>query len=158
MMIPTRLKAKLPRHLSYPIGAGPISEALAGVPHFEALFVTFRDEAVWPASEFRRLLAERLPYKVMAAEYQPARKPGISGSDHMVRSGWYEEKWELRVYPVLAEFRPLANRLLRGEGLPAIVAWLKSSDWAGWITTWQRIELMFNPTDESLTSQVSGGV
>lgn len=62
------------------------------------------------------------------------------------------------MYPVLAEFRPLANRLLRGEGLPAIVAWLKSSDRAGWITTWQRIELMFNPIDEAITFQVSSGV
>lgn len=157
-MIPTRHKAKLPRHLSYPVGAGSISEALAGVPHFEALSVTFWDEAAWPASEFRRLLAGRLPYKVMAAEYQPARKAGISGSDHMVQLGWYEEKWELKVYPVLVELRPLANRLLRGEGLPAIVKWLKTSDRSGWITTWQRVELMFSPTDESLTSQVTSGV
>lgn len=157
-MIPTRLKAKLPRHLSYPVGAGSISEALAGVPHFEALSITFWNEAVWPASKFQRLLAERLPYKVMTALYMPTRKPGIIGSNHMVQSGWYDEKWELSVYPVLAEFRSRANRLLQEKGLPAIVAWLQSSNRAGWITTSQWIELIFNPTDESLTSHVGRGV
>lgn len=157
-MIPTRLRAKLPRHLSYPVGAGVISDALAGAPHVDALSATFWDRAAEPASEFRRLLLKRLPYTVMAAEYRPARKPGISASDQMVKDGWYDEKWELTVYPVLAEFRPLANRLLRAEGLPAIVAWLRSSGRPGWIATWQRIELAFNPTDGSIASKASSGV
>jgi hypothetical protein len=157
-MIPTRLKARLPRQLSYPVGAEAISEALAGAPHVEAFSVTFWDEAVWPASEFRRLLLERLPYKVMTAEYQPTRKPGISASDHMVQIGWYDEKWELSVYPVRSEFRQLANRLLREVGLPAIVTWLRSSGRAGWSANWHRIELVFSPADGSIASQESNGV
>ena len=60
--------------------------------------------------------------------------------------------------PVSSSSRPLANRLLRGEGLPAIVTWLKSSGRAGWTATCHRIELVFNPTDESLASQESSGV
>jgi hypothetical protein len=157
-MIPTRLKAKLPRHLSYPIGAGAISEALAGAPHVEAFTVMFWDAAVWPASEFRRRLSERLPYVVMGASYSPASGPGLVGSDRMVQDGWYEEKWELRVNPVLPEFRHPANRLLREEGLPAIVRWLKSSGRAGWTATWHRIDLVFDPAEGSLASQECSGV
>lgn len=157
-MIPTRLKAKLPRHLSYPIGAKAISEALADAPHVGPLSVTFWDQAVWPASEFRRLLSERLPYKIMEAVYQPASKPGISASHSMIERGWYYEKWELRVYSVLSEFRHAANRLLREQGLPAVALWLKSSDRAGWVERCQRVDLVFNPTDESLTIQESSGV
>ncbi len=156
-MIPTRLKAKLPGHLSYPVGAAAISGMLAGVPHVEALSITFWDEAVWPGSEFRRLLAGRLPYTVMTAAYRPASRPGLSGSGDMVRTGWFAEKWELSVYPVLAEFRPLANRLLRAEGLPAIVAWLRSSNRAGWVARWQRIDFSFRPTDELLSRRESSG-
>src|SRR5579883_595496 len=110
-MIPTRLKAKLPRHLSYPIGAEALSKALADAPHVESLAVTFWDEAVWPTSEFRRLLTERLPYRIMAAEFRPARGPGLTGSNDMLEGGWYNESWQLTIYPVLSEFRHLANRL-----------------------------------------------
>ena len=157
-MIPTRFKTKLPRRLSYPIRAGSISEALAEAPHFEALSLCFSDASVSPASKFRRLLAERLPYEIMAAKYEPALKTGRGVSDVVVQFGWDKDRWEVSVYPVLVEFRPLANRLLREEGLPAMAAWLKLSDRVGWITNWQRIELIFNPTDESLISQVTGGV
>ncbi|WP_165071412.1 hypothetical protein [Paludisphaera rhizosphaerae] len=158
MMIPTTYRAKLPRGLSFPIGAEAVSQALVGTPRFEALSLTFWDQAVWPASKFRRLLEERSPYKVMTAEFHPARKPGVSAAEYMIQSGWYDEKWELFAYPVLAEFRHPANRLLRETGLPAVASWLKSSDRAGWTATWRRIELIFNPVDESLTPQTSHGV
>ncbi|WP_435020298.1 hypothetical protein TA3x_001751 [Tundrisphaera sp. TA3] len=120
--------------------------------------MAFWSAAVWPDSEFRRLLAECLPYRVMAAVYQPARKPGLSGADFMVQRGWYGEKWELEVYPVLSEFRPLANRLLREEGLPSIAAWLKASDRPGWARTYQSMELWFDPDGQSLISKVRSGV
>ena len=64
VMIPTRFRDKLPRHLPYPIGAEALSRALTGAPHVESLAVTFCDEAVWPKSEFRRLVTERSPYRI----------------------------------------------------------------------------------------------
>lgn len=157
-MIPTRVKAKLPRNLSYPIGAEALGEELAGAPHAESLSVTFRDEAVWPNSEFRRLLTERLPYRILAAEFRPARGPGLIASNDMLERGWFDESWQLTVYPVLSEFRHVANRLLREEGLPAIVRWLRSSGRAGWSTRSQRIELVFGPADTSLAAQENSGV
>ncbi len=158
MMIPTRYKGRLPRQLSYPVGAEAIGEALAGVTHVEVLSVAFLTTPVWPASEFRRCLLERLPYKVMAAEYQPGRKPGLSASNQMVQIDWYDEKWELMVYPVLAEFRHPANRSLREKGLPAIGTWLSASGRAGWVAKWQLIELVFSPADGSIESFESSGV
>ena len=157
-MIPTRLKAKLPQHLSYPVGAEALSEALAGAPHLESLSVTFRDLAVWPASEFRRLLSARLRYRILSAEFRPARGPGLTGSNEMVERGWYDERWELTVYPVLAEFRHLANRRLREQGLPAVARWLRASDRAGGDPRPRRIELLFDPVNGSLVDQESEGV
>ena len=156
-MIPTRSKDRLPRHLSYPVGAEAISEALAEAPHAGAFTVAFRSEPVWPASKFRHLLLERLPYPIMAAEYLPARKPGLGASNDMVKGGRYNGTWELRVYPVLAESRHLANQLLQREGLPAIVAWLKSSDRAGWLATSRRSELVFSPADGTLACREASG-
>lgn len=131
-MIPTGARYKLPRHLSYPVGAKSIRDALAGAPHFEALSVGFYDTCVYPGSKFRRLLLERQPYKVMEARYQPARKPGISAMNKMVEWGRYDEDWRLSVYPVLVEYRHLVNRLLVDQGLPAIVRWLKNVG-QGWL-------------------------
>lgn len=157
-MIPTSFKAKLPRGLSYPVGAEAISEALAGAPHIEALSVTFHESAVGPASEVRRLLVERLPHKVMAAEYQPRRKPGISAADFMIQHGWYDERWDLFVYSVQTKFRHLVNRLLHEEGLPAIETWLKSSGRSGWKMSWHRIELWFDPAAGCIAARESAGV
>ncbi len=157
-MIPTKYRNKLPRHLSYPIGAEAISNALAGLPHFEKLTLTFIDQSVWRASEFQRLLLERLPYKIMEASHQPARKPGISTANSMLQDGSYDDKWELRVYPVLAEFRSVANGLLRDQGLPAVAAWLKSSQQRGWTAIGRGIELRFNPAEVSLFSHEHSGV
>lgn len=157
-MILTRLKAKLPRHLSYPVGAEAISEALADEPHVASLSVTFWDQAVWPASEFRRLLNERLPYRIMIVEFRPERGPGLIGSAAMIEDGWYDERWELRVYPVLAEFRSTANRLLREQGLPAVSRWLRSSRRAGWLTVPQWVESVFDPTKDALAVREGSGV
>lgn len=156
-MIPTRHKAKLPRHLSYPVGSKDITEGLAGVPRVDLLSVAFLDQAIWPGSEFRRLLAGRLPHKVMEARYGPAGKPGISGAKHMVDMGWYDEKWELSVYPVLVEFRHVANQLLRDQGLPAVARWLRSAERAGWGMKSRWIVLVFNAAAGSLAASEGSG-
>lgn len=157
-MIPTRGKAKLPKHLSYPIGAEALTEGLAGAPHAEALTVSFWGTPVWPGSRFQLALAEEQPYVVLTAKHEPARKPGYGGAQFLVESGWYDEKWELTVYPVIRDLRHLANRLLKDQGLSLIVEWLRSSRQAGWDDRQQRIELVFNPTEGTITGKFVNGV
>lgn len=157
-IIPTRYSSKLPRHLSHPIGAEAVSEALAGSPHAEASSLWFACSPVWRTSESRRLFQERLPYDLMTAIHHPASKPGIGGAHWMIQEGWYDECWELRVNPVLSEFRSLANRLLRDEGLPSISSWLKSSGRRGWAATSRQLALTFDPAAETLSCRESIGV
>ncbi len=52
-MIPTEWKSKLSKHMSYPIGAGTLSEALADAPNIEAMTLFFGNSQ-WPASGTRR--------------------------------------------------------------------------------------------------------
>jgi hypothetical protein len=155
-MIPTRYRSKLPKSLSYPVGAELISTALAGSAHIASLSVRFCSHAVEPASRFQRILSERLPYRSFLAEYDPARKPGLSAADFMIERGWYEERWELTVYPVLREFRHTANQLLRDQGLPAVVTWLGKAEGLARGIVPQQLELMFNPADGTL-AVVEGG-
>jgi hypothetical protein len=151
-MIPTTYKAKLGKHLSYPIGAEALTEGLAAAPHAESFGMSFWGKPAYQASPFQSAAA-RQPCTVLVAEYRPARKPGYGGANFMVESGWYDEKWEVTVYPVVRELRHLANRLIRERGLPLVVEWLRSSKRAGWLSRSQRLELMFNPTEESLSVQ-----
>lgn len=157
-MIPTSYKAKLPRFLSYPIGAEALTEGLKGAPRLESLSLWFSGKPVWPDSLFQRALAEKHPYMILVARYEPAHKPGYGGANSMVKSGWYDEKWELNVYPVVRELRHLANRLLREQGLSWVAEWIRSSEQAGWLGRQQRIELIFNPIEESIAAQKISGV
>jgi hypothetical protein len=156
-MIPTQYKSKLPRHLSYPIGAEALTEGLVGAPHAEMLRVGFFDRPGNWHSEFQQTITQKQPYAILIAEHKPSRKPGYCGAQFMIDRGYYAEHWELTVYPVLRELRHVANGLLREQGLPAVVEWLRTSDRAGWRSSKQSIELIFNPVEETLVSQVRSG-
>jgi hypothetical protein len=149
-MIPTGYKAKLPRHLSYPAKAGEISTALAGAPHLDELTLDFYSGPVDLASEFQQMLTDRSPYPVVQAEYRPAQKPGLSAAAFTIAAGWYDERWQLTVYPVLRGLRHLANGLLHQQGFPALRQWLDTAREASRSMNVQRIELVLDPAPGAL--------
>jgi hypothetical protein len=157
MIIPTRLKSRLPGHLSYPIGAQAISNALAGLPRVEAFTITFYDQVVWPASESARILRDQLPYHLMEVRFTPRTKPNYGGARALIEAGYYDEKWDLQVNPVLRELRHMANELLRNHGLPMVAEWLQSSGKVGWTTRVQRCALLFDPQTETLEKREKTG-
>ncbi len=158
VMIPTRFRTRLPRGLSYPVGAEALSEALAGAPHVEAMSLMFTGQAVWPASEFRRVLAAQTPYRILEVRFRSAHVPGFIGSAEMIEKGWYDDAWEIIVSPVLSELRHLANRLLREQGLPTVARWLRTSTRPGRDPRPRWIELRFDPAGESLAAIEGEGV
>lgn len=157
-MIPTRSKAKLPKTLSYPLGAGAITEALADAPHVADLSLSFSDTPVWPASEFQRRLREGQAYPVLFAEYVPAQKPGYYAAKALADGGWYDARWVLHVYPVRREVRHAAAGLLRAQGLPAVAEWLRSSGRAGWEGRRHSLQLLFGAADGTLSVEREDGV
>ena len=157
-MIPTRSKSKLPKTLSYPLGAKAITEALANAPHVAEFALFFSNHPVWPASEFQRRLREGLPYKVFTAAYTPGHKPGYGGKLSLVESGWFDLRWSLNDYPVLRELRHTVGDLLRHQGLPAVVEWLRGSGVVGWAGRCHSIEFIFNPAENSLSVTRVDGV
>jgi hypothetical protein len=154
-LIPTRYKSKLGKHLSYPVGAQEISAALAGAPHVDALSLTFFAHPGVLVSPFQRALRERLTYAVLKAEYHSARKPGLSAAAFVIEGGWYDERWELTVYPVLRELRYVANRLLHERGFPALALWLRKAQGQARGMLEERLELVFNPAEQSLEANES---
>ncbi len=149
-MIPTQHKSKLPKTLSWPMGAESISMGLLNAPHIDQLSLWFSDSPVWPASAFQTLLRESQPYEILVASYSPPSRPGYCGANFMVERGAFNAKWELRVYPVLRSVRAVAASLLKEQGLPALAQWLRSFGSVGWEAHHQRMSLTFAPMDGTL--------
>lgn len=149
-MIPTSAKPKLPKSLSYPLGAKEISDALADAPHTGELKLDFRREACWPASKFQRVLRDGRPYKILATSYMPPNSPREIARDKLTRSRFQGGHWWISVYSVKRESRSVARGLLFSVGLPAVIAWLKSSGKVGWEYHQHSIELVFNPIEITL--------
>lgn len=157
-MIPTRYKAKLPKTLSYSLGAQAISEALADAPHAGDFTLSFSDIPVWPASEFQRRLREGEAYRVLVAEYVRVHKPGYYGAKALIERGRYEAHWVLSVYPVRRELRHTVAELLRAHGLPAVSEWLRSSNAAGWEGHRHQLRVLFRSADGVLLVEREDGI
>ena len=108
-MIPTRYKSKLPKGLSWPLGAEAITAGLGDAPHVPDLSLWFIEGVTRPAALFQRVVRDALPYTLLVAEYRPEQRPGFIGSKSMAESGWYEARWELRVSPVPGPGRAAAG-------------------------------------------------
>ena len=116
-IIPTKLKSKIPRTLSWPLGAEEISTAFAMAPQFEELMITFNYFNLertalhhWPSMEL---------FKV---EYR--RLSGLSIPHAAIERGGLERSWNIRVAPVLrAERKRMHDQLVMK--LPEAAKWLE---------------------------------
>jgi hypothetical protein len=143
-MIPTRHKQKLPKTLSWPLGAEAISIGLGDAPHVAELTLWFGDSPVYWQSAFQKILREAKPYAVLVADHTPVEFAApISG-----------ESWTVRINPVPRPTRSVVAGLLRDHGLPAVAEWLRSSDRVGWLDRCRRIELVWSPASGTLSQKL----
>jgi hypothetical protein len=104
MLIPTLYKKRLPRELSYPIGAEPLSEHLAGVPHFSEFRLCFSDVVSAWKSKFQQMLAEGVDYEIVRVRF------------------W--SPFEISVYPVQRTQKHAVHEALLSDGLPQLREWM----------------------------------
>jgi hypothetical protein len=154
-MIPTSYKSKLPHTLSYPVGAEALSESLKGVPQEAALSVGVYSQPILFASEFRKLRDSKSPYPILNATFRHIQ-PGVSASNRFIAEGWYEETWELSVYPVPRELKFVARQILLSEGLPRIKKWLSAERPPSWKHGRKHCEIYFTENDGRIIVRESG--
>lgn len=154
-MIPTRYKSKLPHTLSYPIGAEAVSESLKGVPQESALSIGFHDKPTIFVSEFQKLRDGKSPYPIFNATFRHIQ-PGLSASNRFIEEGWYEETWELSVYPVPRALKSVARQALLSEGLPRIRKWLTAERPPSWRHGRKRCEIFFIEGEGRIIVRESG--
>jgi hypothetical protein len=146
-LIPTNSKFKLPKTLSYPIGAEVVSQGLAGVPQIDDLRLTFSYH-----SSFEKEYKQDHPFKIFEAEFHKSDM-NLTMSNDFIEKGAYEEKWELTVYPVPREKKSAAHHLLLEEGLPGIARWLATERTPLWRTGRKTISILFDQSEESISFQ-----
>ncbi len=154
-MISTKHKSKLPHTLSYPVGAEAVSESLKGVPQEPVLSIGFYNKPTIFASEFRKLRDSKSPYPIFNATFRHIQ-PGLSASNQFIAEGWYEETWELSVYPVPREHKSVARQVLLSEGLPQIKKWLCAERPPSWKQGRKHCEIFFVESDGRIIVRESG--
>ena len=115
-IIPTRNKMKIPRTLSYPVGAKAISEALIGVPQFDELSVEFQ---FW--NQLARRHGTATPYPVLQAQYHgPLRY--LSATKRT--EGYHAPRWTISVDAVPRSLRHQIQSMIVNLALPLVKSWL----------------------------------
>jgi len=116
-IIPTTYRAKIPSTTSWPIGAQELSDALADVPQFEEIRLTFSfymtQKAMlnhWPSMDVVRFV------------YRKGAN-ALSASNDMIERGHLERQWSISISAVPRfERKRLHDTLL--QELPKARAWL----------------------------------
>lgn len=144
-MIPTSYKAKLPKFLSYPIGAELLTEGLSSVPQLDKLTVSF---SAIPGLLKKDLLFRSRPYRVVEVSYKHLR-PTLSSPNpkSIFATGYYDETWGIWVSAVPSELKSKARQLLLEEGLPKVVSWLSVERTPLWMVERQYFEVLFDETN-----------
>jgi hypothetical protein len=143
-MLTTGWKSKVHGHLSYPIGAEALSQAVPGFVPFESIWLGFGN-STWPAAGPQRLVADHSPKDILVAEFGPANDRGSV------------QEWFLHVYAVPRELRQKANHLLMSEGIPILSAWFEESRAGNWRSRSQGLWMKYLAADNLLIVDRTSG-
>ena len=138
--------------MSYPIGAESISKALVGVPQFEKLVIWYTTTNFAFASDFQAARKQNLPYKIFEVSMIHPLKD-LSSSKQFIEEGFYDENWEINVYPVPKELRSVAKLLLLKEVLPKTKEWLQEPRTEIWKTGRKHFQALFNEIENEIFIQ-----
>jgi hypothetical protein len=155
MVMTTRYKEKLPGHLSYPVGLELLAADLGQVSQADELSVNFHMHAGRATDiEHKRRNGEHYP--VLAARFRHFRL-GYSEDNELREQGFYDPAWEIVVYAVSRQNRAAARKLLLEQGIPAVIAWLRTPRTDTWLQGRKEITVCFNEKDLSLIVEAHGG-
>lgn len=135
--------------MAYPIGAELISANLIGVPQFEKLTICFTPHNFDFASDLQEARKQGEPYKIFEVSMiHPLQR--FSASKELIEEGYYEENWEINVYPVPRELKSTAKQLLLDKALPKAKEWLEKSRTEIWKTGRKNFQVLFNEKENSI--------
>lgn len=116
-IIPTRYRHKHSKLLSYPVGAELLSRAFVGVPQLKSFNCDF-------TAKDPHLDKARDDWRVMMVGYQRSARC-FSYPEYFETKGFYDPRWDIKIYAVLSDHRAAIKKALVEIGLPTMVRpWL----------------------------------
>ena len=125
----TLYKAKLSKHLSYPLALKLLSEKLAGVPQAEQMLVCFTD--VSPLKSRTKMEGR---HRILDCRY-------------VVRD---EHPWQIYIMPVTREFRAKIRELLVEQAVPRLREWLEKGRSDFWFSDSHGLSVFFDTSSGEL--------
>jgi len=139
-MIATTFRSKIPKSHSYPVGAELLTDCLDSVPQLDQLNVMFY--GLW-AKEENHL------QPLLCVNHINIRESQYSSKD-LAAQGFYQDKWEIVVHPVLREHKSVVNSLLKTEGLLRVKHWLITPRSSTWLEGRRSLKVRFDEVSQSL--------
>lgn len=149
-LIPSGVKAKLPKYLSFPVNATILSEAFKGVPQYDKLSAYYVEYHLIGNTDYSTNMKLGKPFPVLSISYT-YEKPGLTGSYEMERLGFYDEKWLITVNSLPSVKKHIAKELLIEKGLPRLKKWLQQPRTETWRDGRHNIVVFYNPKDDSIS-------
>jgi hypothetical protein len=144
-MIPTTFRSKIPKTHSYPVGAELVTDFLGHVPQLDRLTLMFYGLWAKGANNWQPSLS---------VNYINIRENQYS-SKELAAQGFYQDKWEIVVYPVLREHKNLVSTLLKTGALLRVKRWLIAPRTSTWLEGRRTLWVLFDEVSESLQYQES---
>ena len=140
-MIVTAFKSKIPQTHSYAVGAELLSESLSSVPQYESLKLNFY--GLWAATRKKESQPLLTVNHINIPENQYSSKA-------LVNQGFYDDTWEIVVYPVLRTQKAKVRGLLLTEGLPKVREWLSTKRNSTWLEGRRTLSIFLDVGSDSL--------
>nr|WP_319395940.1 hypothetical protein [uncultured Desulfobacter sp.] len=144
LLIPTSYKEKLPKDISYPVGAELISQHLEGVPQFNELKLSF---FFWTGA-YHNILNRDI-HTFLEVTYSRSEN-SISNTKKNEVTQWVTPEWRIGVSPVPGKIRKKVREVCIAEGFEIIKDWLLKDRPNNWYYGRKSIKLLYDATGEKL--------
>ncbi|HRH45168.1 MAG TPA: hypothetical protein PKY82_26255 [Pyrinomonadaceae bacterium] len=135
--------------MAYPIGAEAISKAFVDLPQFEQLNIWFTTTNFAFASDFQEARKQNKSYEIFRVSMIHPLK-SLASSKQFIEEGFYNEKWEIHVYPVPREVKSFAKQFLINEILPKAKEWMETPRTEIWRTGRKHFRALFKENEPQI--------
>jgi hypothetical protein len=85
--------------------------------------LSFHDHPTIFKSDFQDLIKNSGRIPVLRVSFRHV-DPGLTGSKYFIEEGFYNENWDITVYPVPRTIKHDAQQIIVDKGLPLVRSWL----------------------------------
>jgi hypothetical protein len=146
-MISTTFRQKLPKFLSYPIGAEILTDALSSAPQIDSLTVSFGTRY----GSLQDKTYRNQPYEILRTNYSYLRSNRFTPNSWETSTHYNNEVWDIKVYAIPTELKSLVKKLLLLEGLSKVLAWLQAERTPLWLEGYRDFVVLFDEKEGILS-------